>query len=124
MTSSNEINMLACRILRRVFGDKNVYRFVSKREYDIKELSKPDNLLFNGKMDFYGLIQLMRKNPSIKTFEIQEESKSEQLIKKEDNVTLLFFIKAKGGIIPFAKSSAKPKKGDTIVYINNEEVGV
>jgi len=124
MTSSNEINMLACRILRRVFGDKNVYRFVSKREYDIKELSRPDNLLFNGKMDFYGLIQLMRKNPRLKTFEIQDELKGDQLIKKDENITLLFFIKPKGTIIPFTKSSAKPKKGDTIVYINNIEVAV
>lgn len=121
MASSAEINMLACRILRREYGERHVFRFISKREYDMRELSRPKNLLFNGEIDFYGLIQIMRKNPKFQSHNIQENNDWLFLL-KEWSIIPLFYITKKRHVVPFSKQSPEPKKGDKVIYIESTEM--
>ena len=81
------------------------------------ELSKPKNLLFNGEIDFYHMIQLTRKNPKFLTFEIEDDQSLKSFLSEHTDKVFLFFITKKQLVVPFSKQSLKPRKGDKVVYI-------
>ncbi|MFK7899205.1 MAG: cation:proton antiporter [Cyclobacteriaceae bacterium] len=120
MTSSSEINMLGGRILTRVFGEDKVFRLSTKREFELKELSKPKNLLFNGELDFLALMQIMRMKPGFKSITIELETEWQEILGDEEK-TLLFYLDTKGQIVPFTSQSPKPRKGDEVVYVSHSK---
>jgi len=75
MTSNSGLNDLACTWFEKELGESNVFRLASKEEADNTNLPLPKNVLFNARVDFVTLVQLIRvKNPFS---EISFESQSE-----------------------------------------------
>ncbi len=59
-TSNSGLNDLACKWFEKELGENNVYRLASKEESDNTNLPLPKNVLFNSRVDFVTMVQLLR----------------------------------------------------------------
>ena len=92
LTSSNDVNIFACRKLKSTFGESNVYRLITVNEIKFDALSRPNNILFSDDSDYIKLIELVRKYPKVQEIEITSENHLKSLITcdKESYLPILF----------------------------------
>lgn len=95
MTSNPEINMLAIKQLGPEFGNKNLFRLISKNEMENPSLVKTKNLLFSGLVDYIALITLIRSDPVIKRKEFDRAEAFHRFIKENKGSIIPFFIQNK-----------------------------
>lgn len=123
LTSSSEINMLACKLFQVELGEDNVFRLISKRESEVKDLEKPKNLIFDGTIDFYNLLQTVRKNPKIKEKQFTSESEFEEFIEKNKKKIIPLFINNNQNEFKiFSGYNSEYSKGETLIYIEERVV--
>ncbi len=70
LTSSNDVNIFACRKLKEVITDLNVYRLITVNEIKFDALSRPTNVLFSSDSDYINFIEIVRKYPILKDLKI------------------------------------------------------
>ncbi|MBL6657235.1 MAG: sodium:proton antiporter [Flavobacteriales bacterium] len=70
LTSSNDVNIFACRKLKEVITDLNVYRLITVNEIKFDPLSRPTNVLFSSDSDYINFIEIVRKYPILKDLKI------------------------------------------------------
>ena len=122
LTSSSEINMLACKLFQQEFGEENVYRLVSKRESELSDLEKPEGLLFSGKVDFYNLLQTIRKEPEPKEKQFNTKAEFDEFIdKNRRKIIPLFVINEKDDVKILSGYDVEYNKGETLVYIDENK---
>ena len=119
LTSSSEINMLACKLFHEEFGEENVYRLVSKRESELNEIEKPEGLLFNGSIDFYNLLQLVRKETEIKEQQFATKADYDEFIDNNRKKIIPLFILGEKNVIILSGYDVDFSKGDTLVYLED-----
>ena len=83
LTSSNDVNIFACRKLKSTFGESNVYRLITVNEIKFDALSRPNNILFSDDSDYIKLIELVRKYPEVHDMEITSEDHLKSLIESD-----------------------------------------
>ncbi len=91
-TSNTDINSLACRIMTKEFGKDSVFRLISNREMEMKELSKPTNLLFDGEVDFISLTQISRTKPQIEVMELDSLVHLKEFLQAEKGKIVPLFV--------------------------------
>lgn len=71
MTSNSGLNELACKWFDKELGEGNTFRLASREESENPNLPLAKNVLFNVRVDFVALIQLLRKKTAFveETFE-------------------------------------------------------
>lgn len=117
MTSSAEINVLACNILKQEFGRQDVFRYVTKKELQMKTLHRPDNILFGGKVDFISLTKRLRENPLLQDKEFKsEKSFKEFMAKPPEGLTPLFALMPDEMVVPVTDRKMDYVKGMKLVY--------
>jgi Trk K+ transport system NAD-binding subunit len=79
LTSSNDVNIFACRKLKHSIGESRVYRLITINEIKFDALSKPQNVLFSGDSDYIKLIEMVRANPDLKEISIESKEQFSQL---------------------------------------------
>ncbi|MGK7395925.1 MAG: cation:proton antiporter [Candidatus Cyclobacteriaceae bacterium M3_2C_046] len=120
LTSSSEINMLACKLFQEEFGEENIYRLITRRESELKELDKPKNLLFDGNIDYYTLLQTIRRKPPIKEKQFSSPSEFEEFMEKNKKKMIPLFIKTPEGLYKILSGFETDfSKGDYLVYIDD-----
>lgn len=120
LTSSSEINMLACKLFQEEFGEENTYRLISRRENELKDLEKPKNLMFDGSIDYYNLLQTVRKKPQIKELEFSSEAEFEEFRLKNKNRIIPLFIKTANNYFKiYSGFNADYSKGEKLIYIDD-----
>jgi NhaP-type Na+/H+ or K+/H+ antiporter len=120
LTSSSEINMLACKIFQEEFGEENTYRLISRRENELKDLEKPKNLMFDGSIDYYNLLQTIRKKPKIKELEYGSEAEFEEfMIKNKKRIIPLFMKTANNYYKIYSGFNSDYSKGEKLIYIDD-----
>lgn len=121
MTSNTEINGLANKRFRDEFGENNVFRLISQREMQFKELIKPKNLLFGPNVDFIHLVQKVRKRPQIKELPLAANLDLPLFLSRNRKI-IPFFVRTKDN--KFHVVSGQPlevQEGDRLVYIGELE---
>ena len=118
LTSSNDVNIFACRKLKSLFGESNVYRLITVNEIKLNALSKPKNILFSNNFDYIELIELVRKYPETQEIEITSEDHLKSLIENNNESYLPILLRRKD-IIQFITVDFKYQyfEGDFLAYI-------
>lgn len=108
LTSSADVNNLACKYFEEEFSEEKVYRIASKTEIETTDLDLPNNVVFNGKVDYLHLAQSVR-NHSEPIIEDCPDNEVYEDIKK----------KHKGGIIPLF---VIPHDHDPLVILREDPI--
>ena len=118
LTSSNDVNIFACRKLKSTFGESNVYRLITVNEIKFDALSRPNNILFSDDSDYIKLIELVRKYPEVHEMEITSEDHLKSLI-KSDKESYLPILLRRNDTIQFITVDFEYQfvKGDVLAYI-------
>ena len=90
LTSSNDVNIFACRKLKIDIGER-IFRLITANEIKFSALTTPKNILFGEKTDYIEFIELVRRYPDIQEIEINDQEHLEKLINKssDDFIPLL-----------------------------------
>ncbi len=122
LTSNTEINILGNRLLGQEVGDSNVYRIGSNKEVHIKGLSLPENLLFQGKLDYISSVQFFRQNPKVKIKKLLSKKQLDAFIEKDNSILPLFLYLAESKKITPAttKQDLEITEGDQLIFIQRE----
>ena len=118
LTSSNDVNIFACRKLKSIFGESNVYRLITVNEIKFDALSRPNNILFSDDSDYIKLIELVRKYPEVHEMEITSEDHLKSLI-ESDKESYLPILLRRNDTIQFITVDFEYQfvKGDVLAYI-------
>lgn len=118
LTSSNDVNIFACRKLKSTFGESNVYRLITVNEIKFDALSRPNNILFSDDSDYIKLIELVRKYPEVHDMEITSEDHLKSLI-ESDKESYLPILLRRNDTIQFITVDFEYQfvKGDVLAYI-------
>ena len=118
LTSSNDVNIFACRKLKSTFGESNVYRLITVNEIKFDALSKPNNILFSDDSDYIKLIELVRKYPEVHDMEITSEDHLKSLI-ESDKESYLPILLRRNDTIQFITVDFEYQfvEGDILAYI-------
>lgn len=91
MTSNSGLNDLACSWFEKEIGEANCLRLASKEETENSNIPLPKSVIFNARVDFVALVQLIRKKDA------HSEVSFDNLAEME-----AFMSKYNTGIIPLA----------------------
>jgi NhaP-type Na+/H+ or K+/H+ antiporter len=118
LTSSNDVNIFACRKLKSTFGESNVYRLITVNEIKFDALSRPNNILFSDDSDYIKLIELVRKYPEVHDMEITSEDHLKSLIESEKESYLPILLR-RNDTIQFITVDFEYQfeEGDVLAYI-------
>jgi NhaP-type Na+/H+ or K+/H+ antiporter len=118
LTSSNDVNIFACRKLKSTFGESNVYRLITVNEIKFDALSRPNNILFSDDSDYIKLIELVRKYPEVHDMEITSEDHLKSLI-ESDKESYLPILLRRNDTIHFITVDFEYQfvEGDILAYI-------
>ena len=120
LTSSNDVNIFACRKLKSIFGESNVYRLMTVNEIKLNALSKPQNILFSNDFDYIELIELVRKYPQVEDIKITSSDHFESLIKSNKDSYLPIMLR-RNDSVQFITMDFKYQhfEGDVLAYIGH-----
>ena len=120
LTSSNDVNIFACRKLKSIFGESNVYRLITVNEIKLNALSKPQNILFSNDFDYIELIELVRKYPQVEDIKITSSDHFESLIKSNKDSYLPIMLR-RNDSVQFITMDFKYQHldGDVLAYIGH-----
>ncbi|MBL6662546.1 MAG: sodium:proton antiporter [Flavobacteriales bacterium] len=118
LTSSNDVNIFACRKLKSTFGESNVYRLITVNEIKFDALSRPNNILFSDDSDYIKLIELVRKYPEVQEIKITSEDHLKSLF-KSDKESYLPILLRRNDTIQFITVDFEYQfvEGDVLAYI-------
>jgi len=122
LTSSNEVNSVACQKYEENFGKKGAYRFVTNLEMKENEIGIPQNALFDKNCDFIKFNRIVVDSNTIKEHFIEDENTNAPALLKRfatDGIPL-FIRSAKKGeirIISAYHEGLEVEKGDIIAYL-------
>lgn len=118
MTSSSEINSLACKWFQTEFGEEKVYRIATKKELELKELELPKGILFEGNVDYINLAQAIRAQQEIIVEPCTDRETYENILKKHRNrIIPLFILDDDGEPEIILRDMPGFSKGDRLAYI-------
>lgn len=123
LTPNSEINTLANQWFEDEFGDDKVFRLASKNELDLKDLKLPKNSLFQGKVDYLSLAQIIRQEEKSIVESCPNEETFERIKKKHlDRIIPLFRLDSGGDLHIFLRDEPAFQKGDKLIYIPYQEI--
>ena len=122
LTSSNEVNNVACEKYKENYGEKGAYRFVTNLEMRNDEVDIPKNALFTTDCDFVRFNRVVRDSQQVNEYIIQDEvvDLPSILRKFTDNQLPLFIRSAKTGeirTITAHHEGLEAETGDAIAYL-------
>ncbi len=121
LTSNNELNILACRKFRKEFGRDTSYRLITRNEMKFTSLVRPKDILFGNDVDFYKLISLARKYPTLQEIQIEGKESLEALLADFPASDAPIFTKHKNGQIKvvLAEREVDYEEGLILAYMGD-----
>ncbi|MFY0606901.1 MAG: sodium:proton antiporter [Cyclobacteriaceae bacterium] len=121
-TSNSGLNDLACKWFEKELGEHNVYRLASKEESDNVNLPLPKNVLFNSRVDFVTMVQLLRKSDAYSEQSFENQAYHDDFMTKYGKKIIPIFLKREDEefeiITGFTTNTAKSEQ---LVYIKKIE---
>jgi NhaP-type Na+/H+ or K+/H+ antiporter len=117
ITPNTEVNFHALQTLEDDFGEEKTFRIRSRLESGVSEEELPENLLFNGEVDFYKLVDLCRKNKEIREIKIDSKEHYKMLLEDREYSRIpLFLLNDEKKVWPVTGALKKVEKGDRLFY--------
>jgi NhaP-type Na+/H+ or K+/H+ antiporter len=118
LTPNNEINNLADKWFEEDFGDHNTYRLASKNELELKDLRLNKTVLFQGKVDYLSLAQIMRQHESSIVTDCPNDETFEKIKRQYSNrIIPLFILDSTKDLQVFTRDEPAFSKGDKLIFI-------
>ncbi|MEQ8583041.1 MAG: sodium:proton antiporter [Marinoscillum sp.] len=118
MTSNSGLNDLACTWFEKELGETNVFRLASKEETDNTNLPLPKNVLFNARVDFVTLVQLIRVKNPFSEMSFESQSEYEDFRKEYAKRMIPLFLTGEGDEFQFITGyTSKTDKLTSLVYV-------
>lgn len=122
LTPSPGINVMACKSLSAYIGRENVFRLMTKKEFEIKQLNRPEKVLFEGNHDFIQLSTFLRETHEIedKYFETYAEYQK-FYVNRQDSIVPLFFQLKQNRVIPVTCANKASVKSFKLIYLKHQK---
>ncbi|MDN5212172.1 sodium:proton antiporter [Fulvivirgaceae bacterium BMA12] len=122
MTPNSEINILALKKFEPEFGKDNVFRVMSKRESEIKDLEKPNNSLFGAKADPFALEEIFGKEVDfLEKTNTADGNFQGWLNENWDKIIPLFIKTVVGNFKVIGRDIPEIGRDETLIYLNYEK---
>ncbi|MGC6428809.1 MAG: cation:proton antiporter [Flavobacteriales bacterium] len=95
LTSSNDINIFACRKLKNSLGESGVYRLITVNEMKFDALSKPKNVLFSNNIDYIRFIEIVRNNPLVSEINLESQKHFDEIMRGDRSAFIPLLIRNK-----------------------------
>lgn len=117
LTSSNDVNIFACRKLKIDIGER-IFRLITGNEIKFSALTRPKNILFGEKTDYIEFIELIRRYPDIQETKIDSQEHLEKMINTSSEDFIPLLVQRGSNIIMITvRFDYQFIKGDTLAYI-------
>ena len=117
LTSSNDVNIFACRKLKIDIGDR-IFRLITGNEIKFSALTRPKNILFGENTDYIEFIELIRRYPDIQETKIDSQEHLEKMINTSSEDFIPLLVQRGSNIIMITvRFDYQFIKGDTLAYI-------
>ena len=118
LTSSNDVNIIACRKYNSILGDKNVFRLVTVNEIKLNSISRPEDILFTKDTDYIKLIELVRNYPDLSELEISSTNHLQTVLSSNYENFVPVLIKRKNKLIFInVNFDYQYQEGDKLAYV-------
>ncbi|MEQ8471824.1 MAG: sodium:proton antiporter [Marinoscillum sp.] len=117
ITSNSGLNDLACKWFVKELGEENVYRLASKEESENANLPLPENVLFNTRVDFVMLVQMLRNDQPYKEVDFESASDYDDFINKNQHKIIPIFLKGEDHTELFTGFGIKSEKNTRLYYL-------
>ena len=125
LTPSTDINLLACQRFAEEFGEKSVFRLISRKELEVKDIDRSKNILFKGTADYQTLMDAVNNQAKLeeKTFDSADDF--EEFIERNiEKIIPLFLRSADQSLTIIANHRLQASKGDTIIYLTHPKAAI
>ena len=117
LTSSNDVNIFACRKLKIDIGER-IFRLITGNEIKFSALTRPKNILFGEKTDYIEFIELVRRYPDIQENNIDSQEHLEKMINTSSEDFIPLLVQRGSNIMMITvRFDYQFMKGDTLAYI-------
>ena len=118
LTSSNDVNIIACRKYNSILGDKNVFRLVTVNEIKLNSISRPEDILFTKDTDYIKLIELVRNYPDLSELEISSTNHLQTVLSSNYENFVPVLINRKNKLIFInVNFDYQYQEGDKLAYV-------
>lgn len=116
LTSSNDVNIFACRKLRHEL-DKT-FRLITVNEIKFSALSKPKNILFGENVDYFRFIDMVRQYPSLLEQPITSSEQLNTLLSTEHKAFIPILLRRVNSVeLITVDFEYEYQEGDVLAYI-------
>lgn len=122
VTPNNEINALATQWFEGEFGDHNTFRLPGKSEFELKDLKLDNNILFQGKVDYLSLAQIIRQEEA-SVEDCHNDETFDNLKKKHSGRLIpLFIVDDHQNLTTFTRDEPSFSKGDQLIFLSYDAI--
>lgn len=116
LTSSNDVNIFACRKLKDDIGDR-VYRLITANEIKFSALSRPNHILFDQQTDYFKFIEMVRKYPTVQEVMIKNQNQFDDIINNKVEFIPLMVVRKESIHVVTVDFEYQFIEGDCLAYI-------
>lgn len=116
LTSSNDVNIFACRKLKDDIGDR-VYRLITANEIKFSALSRPNHILFDQQTDYFKFIEMVRKYPTVQEVMIKNQNQFDDIINNKVEFIPLMVVRKESIHVVTVDFEYQFFEGDCLAYI-------
>ncbi len=117
MTSSAEINNLSLKYFDDEFGPQKVFRLLSKKELEVRDIEYPNEVLFGGRVDYLNLAQSVRHAEKVIVQDCPDFEAFEEICKKHHSDIIPLFLQRNNEWSVISKELPSFGKGDKLAFI-------
>jgi len=118
MTSNSGLNDLACTWFEKEMGESNVFRLASKEETENTNVPLPKNVIFNARVDFVTLVQLLRNKDVFDELKYESALEYDEFMRKYGNKIVPLFLlgEEEGEFYLITGFTTKADKYNKLIY--------
>lgn len=116
LTSSNDVNIFACRKLKNDIGER-IFRLITANEIKFSALSRPKHILFGEQTDYFKFIDMVRKYPEVQEVTIEGPEHLEGVLKGNSDFVPLMLIRGGKVLMVTVDFDYQFTEGDILAYI-------
>lgn len=116
LTSSNDVNIFACRKLKNDIGDR-VYRLITANEIKFSALSRPNHILFDQQTDYFKLIEMVRKYPTVQEVMMKSQNQFDDIMNNKIEFIPLMVVRKESIHVVTVDFEYQFIEGDCLAYI-------
>ena len=124
-TPSTDINLLACQRFAHEFGERNVFRLISRKELEVKDIDRSKNILFKGAADYQTLMDVVESKAELEEKTFNSADDYEEFMKRNlEKIIPLFMRSSDQSLKIVSNYRMQVQKGDTLIYLTHPQMKI